>query len=747
MADTPLPHAAEVSLNDYLDIIRRRRWIIIQTFAVVTAIGLITTMMATPIYRATAKLKVEASPLTISTQNTENPLSSILAQAQPDSVETQIQMLQTEPFIQRVFRKAGVVMAPGRTAPEIRISNIDRTNVIVALVESPRPREAQRVANAMLELHSEESLDISTQGLKEALRFATREVKNARRVLDNAETRLENFRRRNHVTVDMAQQESQVKGLVELETELRATATQIYRNQIEIQEIQAQLKKEPELTRTPILMENPRYFQVQSQLDDLRQRRVALVQQYQDNNFRVRNLDAEILALEERLKKEPKEREVNQQGPNSTRLELRSRLSAARAELRGLEAGRTRLEAAVQEGRRLMDQWETLPLQLGQLERERGMAESTYKSLEAHRQELEIRNNAKRHSAVIIEPASVPRVPVRPRKGLNLMFASLMGLCLGISMAFLQEFLDDRVNSPEDAERTVGLPVLGYIPMMSDGQDRLMTELPAQSLISESYRGLRSSISFAAVDEPIKTLAVSSSNKGEGKSLTSVNLAIAMAMDRRRVILVDADLRRPSLHRLLRVEQSPGLSDLLVDRVPVEDALQRTEVEGLHVIASGPRPPDPAELLNSARMADLIKQLSKMADIVIFDTPPCLPVTDAQVLATKVNGVLLVLEVGESKKAALRHAKGLLDQARARTLGLVFNKIGHGGSQGYYYYYTSGASYYSDDLAEDSGVGHGANGRRERRRLRALAGSTHELEGERERRRGEGGRPEPDDEL
>jgi polysaccharide biosynthesis transport protein len=743
MADTPLLNAADVSLNDYLDIVRRRRWIIIQTFAVVTAIGLITTMMATPIYRATAKLKVEASPLTITTQNTENPLASILAQAQPDSVETQIQMLQTEPFVQRVFKKAGVVVAPGRPAPEIQVSNIDRTNVIVAQVESPRPREAQRVANALMELHSEESLDISTQGLKDALAFATREVRHARRALDNAELRLERFRRTYHVTADMAQQESQVKGLVELETEQRAIMSQIFRTQVEIKEIQAQLKQEPELTRMPYLTENPRVFQMQSQLDDLKQRRVALVQQYQESNFRVRNLDAEILAMEERLKKEPREREVRQQSPNSARLELRSRLSAARAELRGLEAGRTRLEAAVEEGRQLMNEWETLPMQLARLERDRGMAEATYKSLEAHRQELEIRNNAKRRSAVIIEPANLPRVPVRPRKGLNLMFACLMGLCLGVSMAFLQEFLDDRVNSPEDAERTVALPVLGYIPMMSEAQDRLMTELPAQSLISESYRGLRSSIGFASVDEPIKSLAVTSSNKGEGKSLTSVNLAIAMAMDRRRVILVDADLRRPSLHRLLRVEQSPGLSDLLVERVPVEDALQRTEVEGLHVITSGPRPPDPAELLNSARMGDLIKQLSKMADIVIFDTPPCLPVTDAQVLATKVNGVLLVLEVNESKKAALRHAKNLLDQARARVLGLVFNKIGQGSSQGYYYYYTSGASYYSDDLAEEH-----TNGRRERRRLRALAGSTHELESEREGgSRGETGRSDRDDEL
>src|SRR5260221_12654687 len=143
MAETPQLNAADVNLNDYLDIVRRRRWIIIQTFAVVTAIGLITTMMTTPIYRATAKLKVDAAPLTISTQNTDNPLSSILSQVQPDSVETQMQMLQVDQFTQRVLRAAGVTPRTGRPDPEIKVSNIDRTNVIVVQVDSPSAREAR----------------------------------------------------------------------------------------------------------------------------------------------------------------------------------------------------------------------------------------------------------------------------------------------------------------------------------------------------------------------------------------------------------------------------------------------------------------------------------------------------------------------------------------------------------------------------------------------------------------------------
>src|SRR5713101_2267694 len=207
MADTPQLNAADVNLNDYLDIIRRRRWIIIQTFAVVTAIGLITTMMTTPIYRATAKLKVEAAPLTISTQNTDNPLSSILSQAQPDSVETQMQLLQVEPFIQRALRAAGVTSRAGRPEPEIKVSNIDRTNVIVVQVDSPSSREAASVAEAMLQLHRTETRDSSTDNLKNALEFVTGEAKKAKDDLDAAETTLQDFESANGITEMTAQQE------------------------------------------------------------------------------------------------------------------------------------------------------------------------------------------------------------------------------------------------------------------------------------------------------------------------------------------------------------------------------------------------------------------------------------------------------------------------------------------------------------------------------------------------------------
>jgi len=367
--------------------------------------------------------------------------------------------------------------------------------------------------------------------------------------------------------------------------------------------------------------------------------------------------------------------------------------------------------------------WE---VQLSQMTRARDTAEKQYLMLAGKLQDLRIRENARRSTARIIERALPPAVPVRPRKLVNVALSLILGVLLGLCVAFMQEYLDDRLTTPDEADRLLGLPVLGHIPLMSGDARRLMTALPAHSPTAESYRSLRSSISFAAIDAPLGTLLISSSHQGEGKSTTAANLAICMALEGRQVILVDADLRRPSLHRALAMSQTPGLTDVLLGRHTPAEALQPTEVPGLRVLTSGPVPPNPAELLNSTPMSHLVSELQSMADVVIFDTPPCLPVTDAQVLAAKVEGVLLVAEIGEVRKADLRHARELFDRAHARTVGLIFNKIS-AASGGYYYYgRRSGYSYASDETTR--------NGQPQARSLPGLVSHTRSRSADEEER-------------
>ena len=236
--------------------------------------------------------------------------------------------------------------------------------------------------------------------------------------------------------------------------------------------------------------------------------------------------------------------------------------------------------------------------------------------------DLEIRAGARMRTARALERASVPGSPLPSSKTKNMVMAALLALLLATSTVFLQEFLDDRVNAPEELERVTPLRTLARVPLMPPDQPRLMAALPTNSVTAESYRVLRASVGFAALDAPIRRLQITSASPGEGKSTTAVNLATALARDGKRVILLDADLRSPSLHRMLPVERSPGLAEVLVGMKSVEEALRPTEIGEPVAHALGGDPPNPAELLGSPRFTQILEQLDTQADILIIDTPP-----------------------------------------------------------------------------------------------------------------------------
>lgn len=207
-----------------------------------------------------------------------------------------------------------------------------------------------------------------------------------------------------------------------------------------------------------------------------------------------------------------------------------------------------------------------------------------------------------------------------------------------------------------------------------------------RSPVAEAFRTLRTNLQFAALDGPLKSILLTSAGPGEGKSTVAANLAIAVAQAGKRVILVDADLRRPRLHSLFSLPNGIGLTNLLIRNAGME-ALQETNIQGLRIITSGPLPPNPSELLGSDSMTSVIKMLGEDADLVIYDTPPIIAVTDAAVLAPRVDGTLIVLKLGATSRDAAVRAKNLLQASRARMLGVVINDVKGAETYGYYYYY------------------------------------------------------------
>lgn len=217
----------------------------------------------------------------------------------------------------------------------------------------------------------------------------------------------------------------------------------------------------------------------------------------------------------------------------------------------------------------------------------------------------------------------------------------------------------------------------------------LVSLLDSSSTIAEQYRTIRTNIQFASSsDNPIKTLVVTSSGPSEGKSTTSANLAIVFANAGKRVLLVDGDMRKPTVWRTFRMNNEKGYSTLLTTRDDVKTAIQKTSIGGFDILTSGPKPPNPSELLGSTRNDEIVKQLKDMYDIVIFDMPPVVTVTDAQIMASKVDGTILVVRDGVSEKEALFKAKDLLQIAHARILGVIYNGVDSSKDAGYYYYYS-----------------------------------------------------------
>jgi succinoglycan biosynthesis transport protein ExoP len=694
--------AQEFTLHDYLEVVKRRKWTILQTVAVVAVLGAVSAASTRPMYQAESKLLVQASPYQLNTVDTENPLADLLALAQPLTIETQLQLLQSGPFLDQVFRRAdGKGTKEVRIPASVSVEAIPETNVIRVSATSPDPKRASSVANAVLDEYEQQTQVANLEEIQRARKFVEREGEKARRALAQAEDALLVFKRSHRVAELTAEQQSRTQELVALETRASEVDGSITRVEAQIRQVEATLRKEPAEKLVATSRENTRVDALQGRLLELEMQRTGMVEEYQESSPRVALLDAQIARLRQQLAREPQERRVLIHVLNPARTDLLGRLRGLETDLEGLRANQLQLHSELENRGRRMDQLGPWEIQLGQMNRARESAEKQYLMLTSKAQDLRIRENARRSTSRAIERATSPGGPIGTNKSRSLTLSLMLGLALGCSLAFLQEYLDDRIRTPDEVDRLLRLPVVGHIPRFSGEQPRLITALPAYSPIAESYRSLRTSISFAAIEAPLRTILVTSAHQGEGKSTTAVNLAIAMAMEGRRVILVDADLRRPSLHRALELPMAPGLTDVLVGSQAVEKALQATELPGLRVLTSGPIPPNPAEILNSGLMTALIGELQEKADVVLFDTPPCLPVTDAQVLASKVEGVLLVAALGETKKAELKQARELFDRAHARTIGLIFNKIQKGsGSYSYYAYRHSG--YGPEEEAETS---------------------------------------------
>jgi non-specific protein-tyrosine kinase len=433
-------------------------------------------------------------------------------------------------------------------------------------------------------------------------------------------------------------------------------------------------------------------------------------------------------------------RQLILQSPTSPELEDQSRISFINKQLDGLEGDISATEGEISEkqdelanefnARQITD----LRTQISALQSKLTTLQANYANLLANTTQGAI------NTLSTIEESSLPTLPIGPNTFTIVALAVAIGFTMAVAAAYLLEYLDDSVATAEDVTRITGLATLAGIAKIDDANDanKLIAITQPRSPTTEAYRVLRTGIQFSSVDRPDKaSLMVTSANPAEGKSVTVANLAIVMAQAGHNVLVVDGDLRRPVQHKLFGLRNKSGLTRLLLELniegsqneilVPILRAVQPTAIDGLHVLTSGPIPPNPSELLGSIKMQLAIKSVTEHFNYVIIDSPPVLAVTDAIVLSQCTDGVLLVVDAGNTRKPQLEQAIERLQSGSTHMIGVLLNRLTPR-TDDYYSYYNYQSSYYDDDQealdSNDSSSSGRINRRRRRRKPTKVASET-----------------------
>ena len=506
--------------------------------------------------------------------------------------------------------------------------------------------------------------------------------------LSQAELDIQHFKQQTHlpdVTVDKAQK---INEAGTTEAEVKRAQAEVASVTARLTALKADRQQQPDFIDSPTTVSNNAALQaVKDQITQLKNDRIRLLGLYKPDAFPIQQMDTQIAQQEQRLADTPESVTTITRAPNPVLGTYDQRVSEAQAALSAAQAQLDKQQSHAQTAMSALGKYSTLDRRQAELQRNLEEHQTNVKTLTGTVQMLDLRDKATHDPLMTITPAG-PATQVAPRVAINIAYSAVVGLILALALALLQEFLDDRINSLDDARRLLQTPSLGYVPLIEKEEGRLLSTKRSSGAILEAYRVVRSNVQFATLGSPVCSLLVTSTVPGEGKSVTASNLAIAMALDGKKVILVDADLRRSTVHQKFGVPQSPGLTNVLIGHTFLESALRDTDFPGLRLLTAGPQPPNPAELLNSEPMQRLHERLKEHADIVIYDSPPCLATADTQVLSASVDGVIYVVQLGETKKSGVTHAMDLLEQAHANVLGVIFNKMkGFGRQEGYYGYY------------------------------------------------------------
>ena len=564
----------------------------------------------------------------------------------------------------------------------IKVSEVGKkTNIINVSYTDTDPILARDIVNTLVQVYLDQSLSSKTEEASRTVTFIEDQLKGTRHELELSEKNLQSYKSSTGVIKLDTEAEELIKKLSDIEKERAAVLLQ--RKQVEFALAALQEAARKGQIYAPVgFRDDPQISAMANRLTDLEVEKGALISGNTENHPQVKALQSQIDELQRKIQ---------------------STYETARRNL-----GRQEVSIE-QQLKQYEDKLRTLPAterDLAGLMRFSKVNADIYTFLLQKHEEARIAKASTISNIKVVDPAITPDKPLKPQKKKNLLLGLLLGLMAGVGAVFFIEYLDDTIKGSEEAQRVIGAPILAIIPFISPAEEQdsalhpsMITHLRPKSAIAEAFRSLRTSLHFSAINREKKVLIVTSTFPGEGKSTISANLAITLAQTGAKVLVIDGDLRRPSLHSKFGHSKVPGLSEVLAGDVQAAGVLHNTNIPNLTLIAAGTIPPNPAELLGSEKMADLLIALRAEYDHIIIDAPPVLAVTDAPLLTNRCDLVLVVLETERVPVKAAQRMVEMLANVQAPVGGIVINDKSSTSMERYGYYGRSYSTY--DYYAED----------------------------------------------
>jgi capsular exopolysaccharide synthesis family protein len=726
-SDSDIIGAQDVHLLDYIKVLYKRRSTAFTAFVLILGGVTVFTFTATPVYQAKTRLLIESEE-----QNVVN-FKQVVAedQTKADYYQTQYNVLQSRALARRTldelklwdklpfggltdtgFSVAKLIAGAGKaviglfkssgggiqanqipgadeTAAQskaidtflkyLTVAPVRNSRLVDVKYDLPDPGMATSIVNSLAKNYIEQNLEYKFMASKEASDWLGARLSEERKDVEAAEAKLQQYREQNDAIALTDRENITVQKLADLNAALTRAKTERIQKGAMYQQLQAVQSDPAKLDTFPEILTNNYIQQQKSALADLQRQYAQLSEKLGDKHPDIIKIKSAIqLSL---TKLDGETAKVVQS--------VRSQYQAAVAQENSLTAALNQQKGeALAMNRKAID--------YGVLERDVESTKQIYNSLMQRAKETGVAGELKTSNIRIVDPAEQPRKPISPNKTVNELVATLGGLFCALFLTFFFEYIDSRIKSPDELRAYLGIPSLGLAPSIDEkariGSGALLSgSVPAN--YAEALRAIRTNVLFSSAEEGARSLVVTSTGPGEGKTTMAANLAIGFGQAGQRVLLLDGDMRRPRLHELFNVDREPGLSNLMVGSAKASGVVQRTNVPGLWLVTAGRIPPNPAELLGSSRFRDFLTSLKEHFDWVVVDTPPVMAVTDATIVGHWTSGVVFVVGSEMTSKHAARTALQQLEHARAHVIGGILNRVDLQ-RHGYYY-----SNYYRREYA------------------------------------------------